>query len=53
MPLSFVNIFRKEEAEAESSAAQAVDSKESVEARQEEAQKKGKHGEDVCCGGCS
>lgn len=53
MSLSFLNIVRKEDTEAESAAAQGADANENVEATQEEAQNKGEHGKDFCCGSCS
>lgn len=55
MTLSFLNIFKKEDTETEPTHAQAAASNENVEAKQDEAQtkKKGKHGEDFCCGSCS
>lgn len=53
MALSFVNVFKKEDTETESTAAQAADSNENTVVDQEEAQNKGKHGEDFCCGSCS
>lgn len=52
MSLSFLNIVKKEETETES-AAQGADTTENVEASQEEAQNKGEHGKDFCCGSCS
>lgn len=52
MSLSFLNIVKKEETETES-AAQGADTNENVEASQEEAQNKGEHGKDFCCGSCS
>lgn len=52
MSLSFLNIVKKEETETES-AAQGADANENVEANQEEAQNKGEHGKDFCCGSCS
>ncbi|WP_303292172.1 CCGSCS motif protein [Marinobacter sp. SS5-14b] len=53
MKLSFLNIVMKEDAEAESTAASAVEVHETAEASQDEAQSKGKHGENFCCGSCS
>lgn len=53
MPYSFLNIFKKEDTENESTETQAADSKENAKAEQDEARKKGKHGEDFCCGSCS
>lgn len=53
MSLSFLNIFKKDDTETESTAVQGADSTENVEASEDEAPKKGKHGEDFCCGSCS
>lgn len=53
MKLSLLNICKKEDTEAESTVAQVADSNENAEANQDEAQKKGTHGEDFCCGSCS
>ncbi|MDL0432659.1 CCGSCS motif protein [Marinobacter sp. TBZ242] len=53
MTLSYLHIFKKEDTETESTGAQAADSNESTETSQDEAQSKGKHGEDFCCGSCS
>jgi len=54
MSLSYLNIFKKEDAETESTKVEAVDpSESSTESSQGEADKKGKHGEDFCCGSCS
>ncbi|MBL3558212.1 CCGSCS motif protein [Marinobacter sp. JB05H06] len=50
--MSFLNIVKKEETETES-ASQGAGSNENVEASQEEAQNKGEHGKDFCCGSCS
>lgn len=52
MSLSFLNIVKKEETETES-ASQGAGANENVEASQEEAQNKGEHGKDFCCGSCS
>ncbi|GGC78573.1 CCGSCS motif protein [Marinobacter halophilus] len=53
MKLSFLNMVKKEDSETESSAAPAVEVHETAEASQDEAQSKGKHGKDFCCGSCS
>ncbi|MBC7184925.1 MAG: CCGSCS motif protein [Marinobacter sp.] len=53
MALSFLNIFKKEGKETESSRPQEVDPKAKAEASQEQAPKKGGHGEGTCCGSCS
>ena len=53
MKLSFLSIVMKEGTEAESTVAPAVEVHETAEASQDEAQSKGKHGEDFCCGSCS
>lgn len=53
MSLSFLNIVKKEDTEAESAAAQGAESNENVEASQDETQSKGEHGKDFCCGSCS
>lgn len=55
MPLPSQNTFKKENMETESNLAQAADSKENPQAKQEDIQTKKKdgHGEDFCCGSCS
>lgn len=53
MTLSFLNIVKKEDTETEPTSAQGAGSNENAEASQDEAQNKGKHGEDFCCGSCS
>lgn len=53
MSLSSLNIVKKEETETESAAPQGVDANENVETSPEQAQNKGEHGKDFCCGSCS
>ncbi len=54
MALSFLNIFKKDDKETESTTqAQEFDPKENAEASQGDAPKKGKQGEGTCCGSCS
>lgn len=53
MALSFLNIFKKDDIETESTQAQEADSKANAEASRDDSPKKGKHGEGTCCGSCS
>lgn len=53
MALSFLNIFKKDDKETESTRAQEFDPKENAEASQGDIPNKGKHGEGSCCGSCS
>lgn len=53
MKLTSLNIVKKEDTETESSAAPVVEVHDAAQASQDEAQNKGKHGEDFCCGSCS
>lgn len=53
MTTPFTNAVKKEDTKADSTPAQAADSRENVEAKLDEAQENGKHGKDFCCGSCS
>lgn len=53
MALSLKKTFKKEDSDAESQVQQDATSDKDVEANQDEPEKKGKHGEDFCCGSCS
>lgn len=53
MAMSLTKGFKKEDSDAESQVVQDATSDKNAEANQDEAEKKGKHGEDFCCGSCS
>lgn len=53
MALSLRKIFKKEDSDTESQALQDAASDKDVATNQDEVEKKGKHGEDFCCGSCS
>ncbi len=53
MSQSFMTIFKKDETDSELGDAQVVDAAETAEGNQDNASKKGTHGEDFCCGSCS
>lgn len=53
MTAPVTNAVKKEATETESTPVQAVDANKNVEVKSDEAQVKGQHGEDFCCGSCS